>query len=101
MLGYLLTRGLAQLPQARRDRGSGRSAYCRPRFRFFRPLVEILESRTLLSFITAPTYAAGGVAVSVAVGDLNGDGFPDLAVVSGYGTGMVNILLGKGDGTFQ
>lgn len=36
---------------------------------------------------------------SLAVGDLNGDGHPDVAVISGQNTGSVNILLGKGDGT--
>ena len=37
--------------------------------------------------------------VSVAVGDFNGDGKPDLAVVN-YGSNYVTILLGNGDGTF-
>ena len=36
---------------------------------------------------------------AIAVGDLNGDGIPDLAVVNYY-AGTVTILLGKGDGTF-
>jgi hypothetical protein len=36
----------------------------------------------------------------VALGDFNGDGQPDLAVVNS-GSGNVSILLGKGDGTFQ
>jgi hypothetical protein len=37
---------------------------------------------------------------SVAVGDLNKDGIPDLAVVNG-GSGNVSVLLGDGAGTFQ
>src|SRR5207244_10409492 len=46
------------------------------RFHSNRPFVEALESRNLLSFIAAPTYAAGGYPISVAVGDFNGDGIP-------------------------
>ena len=39
---------------------------------------------------------------SVVVGDFNGDGKQDLAVLSAAGTGLgVNIYLGNGDGTFQ
>ena len=35
------------------------------------------------------------------MGDFNGDGKQDLAVLSAAGTGSVNIYLGNGDGTFQ
>ena len=38
---------------------------------------------------------------SVVVGDFNGDGNQDLAVLSAAGTGSVNIYLGHGNGTFQ
>jgi hypothetical protein len=42
------------------------------------------------------------VAVSVVVGDFNGDGVPDLAEVNNTPTtGEVQILLGNGDGTFR
>ena len=37
---------------------------------------------------------------SVAVGDFNGDGIPDLAVVNALNPGGILILLGRGDGTF-
>jgi len=37
---------------------------------------------------------------ALATGDFNGDGIPDLAVVTGSTPAHVQILLGKGDGTF-
>src|SRR2546425_3741899 len=72
----------------------------RSRFRCYRPLVEVLEDRTLLSFITAATYAVGSSPISVAVADFNGDGISDLAVAN-FNSNTVSILLGNGDSTFQ
>ncbi len=67
--------------------------------RFYRPSLEVLEDRTLLSFITAPTYAVGNSPQAMAVADFNHDGVPDLAVVNSGVSGTVSILLGKGDGS--
>jgi hypothetical protein len=44
-------------------------------------------------------YLTGGPATSVAIGDLNGDGHPDLAVASSA-TGKVYVMLGDGHGSF-
>jgi hypothetical protein len=56
------------------------------------------------SFEPAVNYVAGSHPFAVAVGDLNGDGIPDLAVanIGSFGsTPSVGILLGNGDGSFQ
>jgi hypothetical protein len=49
-----------------------------------------------------PPYYATYTAMAVAVGDVNGDGMPDLIVCSSEpsGTGSVNVLLNTGNGTF-
>ena len=51
-----------------------------------------------VSFIARRDFGAGRAPYSVAVGDFNGDGKPDLAVAN-YGN--VSVLLGNGDGSFQ
>jgi uncharacterized protein (DUF2141 family) len=54
------------------------------------------------TFQPVVTYASGGFfASALAVGDLNGDGKPDVVVTNGFSTATVGVLLGNGDGTFQ
>jgi Bacterial Ig-like domain (group 3)/FG-GAP-like repeat/FG-GAP repeat len=59
------------------------------------------------TFAAPTTYSTGGtIAYSVAIADVNGDGFLDLIVANQYASdssseGSVGVLLGNGDGTFQ
>src|SRR5439155_10788865 len=50
------------------------------------------------TFQPAVNYGVATYPYSVAVGDFNGDGKPDLAVATG--TAKVSVLLGNGDGSF-
>ena len=51
-------------------------------------------------FEPAVNYSAGYEPYSVDIGDLDGDGTPDLAVANRVDDN-VSVLLGNGDGTFQ
>ena len=70
------------------------------RLRRVRPLLDPLEERCLLNF-GSPSLFDTGVGpniAAVAIGDVNGDGIPDL--VTATTTGGLSISQGKGDGTF-
>jgi hypothetical protein len=64
------------------------------------PRVETLEDRCVPTFLTTTYPTADGSQPSwIAVGDLTGNGIPDL--VMNQGGFMVGVYLGAGDGTFQ
>lgn len=69
-------------------------------------LVGVLLGNGDGTFQTAVTYGTGGnLSDGLAVADVNGDGKPDVIVASCPGCtnpyGLVGVLLGNGDGTFQ
>ncbi len=52
--------------------------------------------------LPAGAYAAGPMVWSIAAGDVNGDGHPDIIVTNnGLTTNEVTVLLNNGNGTFQ
>jgi hypothetical protein len=81
----------------------GRSATARWRWRDYQPQLEILEARTVPSFITASNFPTGASPTGIAVGDLNNDGKLDIVTV-GKGTfsnpNVMSVLLNSGSGTF-
>src|SRR5712691_4263142 len=58
-------------------------------------VVDTLCAQGNVSFIARRDFATGANPVSVAVGDFNGDGHPDLATANSGGN-TVSILLGQG-----
>jgi uncharacterized protein (TIGR03437 family) len=69
------------------------------------PLVQVFLGNGDSTFQTPLSTPVAALANTVAVGDFNGDGIPDLAVVAGSylnaSGDSLQILLGNGDGTFR
>lgn len=64
-------------------------------------LCALLSTSALAQFETRGSFLANQFPTSIAVGDFNHDGVPDLAVVAADNANGVVILLGNGDGTFR
>ena len=73
-------------------------------------LAPVAPNSGSVSFLPVVTYDSGGSgSTSIAVADVNGDGKPDVVVanciandgVSCGAPGILGVLLGNGDGTFQ
>ncbi|HTU51809.1 MAG TPA: FG-GAP-like repeat-containing protein [Acidobacteriaceae bacterium] len=61
--------------------------------------ISVLLNNKNGTFASAATYTVGKQPYQVAIGDVNGDGYPDLAVTN-YGANTVTILFGSANGTF-
>src|SRR5690242_16956938 len=79
---------LSHLNSGRSPRRGGPGRRCRPE-------VEALDARLLPSFSPLGSFPVGDSPKSLAVGDFNGDGKPDLAAAN-PGSNTVSILLGLG-----
>jgi hypothetical protein len=62
--------------------------------------LELLEDRTVPSFLPPLDYAVGQAPRAVATGDFRNDGIQDLVTCNALDN-TVSVLLGKGDGSFQ
>jgi hypothetical protein len=80
------------------------NAYC---YKVTQGSISILLGNGDGTFKSQLTDAVEDAPRALAVGDLNGDGVPDLVLsecpssTCQYGQGLVSVLLGKGDGTFS
>jgi hypothetical protein len=63
-------------------------------------LAGIRDAEAAPLFPSAQTFPVDAAPYCVAIGDLNGDGQPDLAVSYAM-INIISVLLGNGDGTFQ
>src|SRR5919206_569210 len=63
-------------------------------------IVSAAAASPVPTFTRPQSYATKKDPRSVAIGDLNGDGKPDLAVVERY-DGLAAVLANRGDGTFS
>lgn len=61
--------------------------------------ISVLLNNKNGTFAAAASYTVGKQPYQVAIGDVNGDGYPDLAVTN-YGANTVTILFGSVNGTF-
>ena len=64
--------------------------------------IATLSAGSAPSFAAPRSYPTGSEPGSVAIGDLNGDGKPELVTANGrYETNTVSVLANRGDGTFR